>query len=258
MVVKEEQDRVKTLISDTVTLLCRNGLSYKSKFCINALIGITLDDDDIFLVDIRETIKSIGAIDSEESDSHINDDVPSPASNVSSRKRKKHQKRVPVQNTHQTDSESETDSRHKNADRTHEPVDEHVEAEEEDEDDTAEPPEKKIIKKEEQDDDDSEDLVFIKDEPPDMSAIPSFSNVPFHEQQQSHSDILDSLAQHGQLYGTPTSELPGTSQWDASSSHVTFSQPHSSQFRTTTSSESTAQVGYLFLLLINSLIWLRI
>ena len=58
MVVKPEQERVRTLLSDTITLLCRNGLTYKSKFCISALIGITLDDDEVFLVDIRDTIKT--------------------------------------------------------------------------------------------------------------------------------------------------------------------------------------------------------
>ena len=58
MVVKEDQERVRLLLSDTITLLCRNGLSYKSEFQISALIGITLDKEDVVLVEIRDTIKN--------------------------------------------------------------------------------------------------------------------------------------------------------------------------------------------------------
>ena len=53
-----DQQRVKALLTETITLLCKNGLHFKSEFCIEALIGITLDQDDIFLVSIKETVKS--------------------------------------------------------------------------------------------------------------------------------------------------------------------------------------------------------
>ncbi|KAK2146195.1 hypothetical protein LSH36_625g01004 [Paralvinella palmiformis] len=58
MVLKADQERVKTLLRDTITLLCRNGLTFKSKFSIEALIGVTLDDSDVFLVSINELIRS--------------------------------------------------------------------------------------------------------------------------------------------------------------------------------------------------------
>ena len=57
MVLKQDQQRVKALLKETITLLCKNGLHYKSEFCIEALIGITLDQDDVFLVSIKETIR---------------------------------------------------------------------------------------------------------------------------------------------------------------------------------------------------------
>ena len=57
MVLKSDQQRMKELLKETITLLCKNGLHYKSEFCVEALIGITLDHDDVFLVNIKETIK---------------------------------------------------------------------------------------------------------------------------------------------------------------------------------------------------------
>ena len=56
MVIKADQERVKSLLKDTITLLCKNGLHYKSEFAIEALIGITLDKNEVFLVNINETI----------------------------------------------------------------------------------------------------------------------------------------------------------------------------------------------------------
>lgn len=56
MVAKADQARVRDLIAETITLLCRNGLHFKSEFSIQALIGITLDQDEVFLVKIDETI----------------------------------------------------------------------------------------------------------------------------------------------------------------------------------------------------------
>ena len=58
MVLQEDRERVQALLKDTITLLCRNGLSFRSEFSIEALIGITLDKDDVFLVSINESIKS--------------------------------------------------------------------------------------------------------------------------------------------------------------------------------------------------------
>ncbi len=62
MVATNEKDRLKTLLKDTITLLCKNGLAYKSCFNVEALIGITLDQDDVFLVSINEQIRNASAM----------------------------------------------------------------------------------------------------------------------------------------------------------------------------------------------------
>lgn len=58
MVLKQDQERVKSLLSETIMLLCRNGLHFSNELNIEALIGITLDHDEVFLVSVKETIQS--------------------------------------------------------------------------------------------------------------------------------------------------------------------------------------------------------
>lgn len=59
MVLTADQQRVKALLAETITLLCKNGLHFQSKFCIEGLIGITLDEGDVFLVSINETFHTL-------------------------------------------------------------------------------------------------------------------------------------------------------------------------------------------------------
>ena len=56
MIVKSDQDRVKALLTEAITVLCKKRLSFKSQLSVEGLIGITLDSDDIFLVSIKELI----------------------------------------------------------------------------------------------------------------------------------------------------------------------------------------------------------
>lgn len=54
--MKPDQERVKTLLTDTVTLLCKNGLHFRKGLKVQGLLGITLDDDDVFIVHINEML----------------------------------------------------------------------------------------------------------------------------------------------------------------------------------------------------------
>ncbi len=51
-----EQHRVRQQLTDTLTVLLKNCLNYSSKFSVEGLLGITLDDSDILLVNINETV----------------------------------------------------------------------------------------------------------------------------------------------------------------------------------------------------------
>ena len=59
--MKPEQERVQDLLKDTVTTLCRNSLQYLRGMKVQGLLGITLDDDDVFVVHINEMFQNLGA-----------------------------------------------------------------------------------------------------------------------------------------------------------------------------------------------------
>ena len=53
----EEQEKVKALLREAVTVLCRNGLTFNSELTVEGLLGITVDNKEVFLVNINEKIK---------------------------------------------------------------------------------------------------------------------------------------------------------------------------------------------------------
>lgn len=54
--MKPDQERVRSLLTDTVTLLCKNGLYFSKELKVEGVLGITLDDNDVFIVHINEKI----------------------------------------------------------------------------------------------------------------------------------------------------------------------------------------------------------
>lgn len=57
MTLKADQQQVKALLTETIMLLCKNGLHFRSEFCVEGLIGITLDREEVFLINIKETVR---------------------------------------------------------------------------------------------------------------------------------------------------------------------------------------------------------
>ena len=55
---KAEQHRMRAMLTEAVTLLCKTGLQFCSEFTVEGLLGITLDNDDVILVNINETVKT--------------------------------------------------------------------------------------------------------------------------------------------------------------------------------------------------------
>jgi len=53
--MREEQQRLKKLLHDTVSMLCRNSVAYKRSLRIQGVIGITIDYSDVFLIHINDT-----------------------------------------------------------------------------------------------------------------------------------------------------------------------------------------------------------
>lgn len=55
--MKPDQERVRTLLTETITLLCKNGLHFKKQLRVQGLLGVTLDDDEVFIVHLNETLE---------------------------------------------------------------------------------------------------------------------------------------------------------------------------------------------------------
>jgi len=88
MVLKPDQERVKALLKETITLLCKNGLQFKNQFSIEAVIGVTLDEEEVFLVSVNELISADTRKSATGEDQQM-----SPASSASKTNHKRHRKR---------------------------------------------------------------------------------------------------------------------------------------------------------------------
>ena len=51
-----QQAEIKNLLTNAVPLLCKKGLSFSTEMSVEALIGITLDKNNVILVNIKETL----------------------------------------------------------------------------------------------------------------------------------------------------------------------------------------------------------
>ena len=54
-----DHGKLKDILTDTIMTLCRNGLNYQEELRIEGLLGITIDREDIFLVNINKHIKTV-------------------------------------------------------------------------------------------------------------------------------------------------------------------------------------------------------
>ena len=57
MLLNEEQVKLRALLTEAITVLCKNGLSFRSEVSVEGLLGITLDNQHVFLIPLNETIK---------------------------------------------------------------------------------------------------------------------------------------------------------------------------------------------------------
>lgn len=61
--MKADQERVKQMLTETILLLCKNGLHFQKHLTVQGLIGITLDETEIFMIHINEIIPPEAAVD---------------------------------------------------------------------------------------------------------------------------------------------------------------------------------------------------
>lgn len=56
--MKPEQEHICSMVTDTILLLCKNGLSFGKGLKIQGLLGITVDDSEVFLIQICESFQA--------------------------------------------------------------------------------------------------------------------------------------------------------------------------------------------------------
>jgi len=56
-----DQSDMEAVLKDTIVLLCQNGLRFQSELNVEALVAITVDQSQVLLVSIKETIHANNA-----------------------------------------------------------------------------------------------------------------------------------------------------------------------------------------------------
>ena len=56
--LRPEVERMRMLLDQAITTLCRSGLQYKTNLKVEGLIGITLDEEDVILVNLNRSFKT--------------------------------------------------------------------------------------------------------------------------------------------------------------------------------------------------------
>ena len=57
--MKTDLGRVRGLLTEAITMLCKSSLVYRAEFSIEGLLGITLDNNEVFLVNINEKVQEL-------------------------------------------------------------------------------------------------------------------------------------------------------------------------------------------------------
>lgn len=73
MLLTPEKLKLKQLLSEAIVLLCKSGLSFESELSIQALVGITIDETNVFLVTIEETLFASSAPNESDNNSEKNE-----------------------------------------------------------------------------------------------------------------------------------------------------------------------------------------
>lgn len=55
--MKPDQEQVKQMLTETILLLCKNGLHFQKQMTVQGLLGVTLDNTDIFMIHLNEVIE---------------------------------------------------------------------------------------------------------------------------------------------------------------------------------------------------------
>ena len=59
MPLSEDQERIKAFVAEAITLLCKNSLKYREEFTVEGLLGITVDSEEVSLVNKNMSLRPL-------------------------------------------------------------------------------------------------------------------------------------------------------------------------------------------------------
>jgi len=246
MVLQPDQQRVCTMLKDTITLLCKNGLVFKNKFCIEAVIGVTLDDKDMFHISMSQIVQSSVAASDEEDDENKSSSSEKPEINESKLKqRKRCRVKREVDNSGSSSEEdvseyttADANNSHRNGKNMHNTTGHHLQP-------------NKVTKTENEfgeDGDEQDDIVFVKQEIDDNW---SFSQVGMPRVPVSQSDTQNPELFHVSNRNVTNQNTSGWHIVNESASSTQLVIPENSQPAIRRDQSSVSRfVGSIFLLML--------
>ena len=155
--MKPEQERLVTVLKDTISLLCKNSLSYDKTVVIQGLICVTVDKEDVVVVQVNDSLGEDAAYDPCVACGHAKATRPPPEPATPSDRRKR--PRSPDGRNSEEHSPSKTPRSGKSPAGDQGRDDDHPA--DTSPDDSRDLPFGVRIKKEEAEEDDDEDLIMI-------------------------------------------------------------------------------------------------
>ena len=58
MALDDVKAKLTNYLTEAVVEICKSGLSYRTQFSVEGLLGVTLDEDKVILININETVKN--------------------------------------------------------------------------------------------------------------------------------------------------------------------------------------------------------
>lgn len=110
-IIQEElRQKLKHLVTETVTMLCKNTLPFKKELCLEGLLGVTMDSASIVLININETLAKDGTREKNEKDDAlvIADSPPNSPSKLRDQKHPPQQNSTPNTNRNKTPGRTPT------------------------------------------------------------------------------------------------------------------------------------------------------
>ena len=99
---KVYQERLIALVKDTISLLCKNGLEYNQEFCVEGLLGVTLDKDEVFLIPIKELVADKGVSTTDDVALDTSQDVDDGRKSPKRKKKRRHAEATVAQDDYNT------------------------------------------------------------------------------------------------------------------------------------------------------------